>query len=140
MKNFYDLLAGRNAAEHSFSKRSFFNTPNKSFGDLKIDISFEQSQPHMAQCGIDVRFADRAMTTQLFENVLKFVRKLGKHDDKKLNIAPRHFPGGASVSHAGELIRAIARNYFLGVGTGKVVPPALPSSIPKVQCASTFFP
>jgi hypothetical protein len=32
------------------------------------------------------------MTTQLFENVLKFVRKLGKHDDKKLNIAPRHFP------------------------------------------------
>src|SRR4029450_8444271 len=91
MKNFYDLLAGCNAAEHSFSKRSFFNTPNESFGDLKIDISFEQSQPHMAQCGIDVRFADRAMTTQLFANVLKFVRKLGKHDDKKLNIAPRHF-------------------------------------------------
>src|SRR6266513_541823 len=81
MKDFYDLLPGRNAAKHGFSERLFFDASNESFGDLKIDIGFKQSQPHMAQRGIDVRFTDGAVTTQLFENVLKFVRELGKHGD-----------------------------------------------------------
>ena len=40
----------------------------------------------------------------------------------------------------GEYVLALARDYFLGVAMGEVAAPAAPSSIPKVQCASTFFP
>jgi hypothetical protein len=49
---------------------------------LKIDVGFEQSQAYLAQRGIDVRFADRTVPTQLFEDVLEFVRELRKHDAK----------------------------------------------------------
>ncbi len=73
MENFDDLLTGRNAAKNSFSKRFLFDARNESLGDLKIDVGFEQSQTYLAQRGIDVRFVDRAVSTQLFEDVLKFV-------------------------------------------------------------------
>src|SRR4030095_1188558 len=111
MKNFDDLLAGRNAAEHGFAKRFFFDACNESFGDLKLDITLEQSQPHMAQRGIDVRFTDRAVSTQLLENILKFVRKLGEHDGKKLGGAARHF----WIMHAFRMLPSAStqsRDYF----------------------------
>jgi hypothetical protein len=50
---------------------------------LKIDVGFEQSQAYLAQRGIDVRFVDRAVSTQLFEDVLEFVSELGEHNAKR---------------------------------------------------------
>jgi hypothetical protein len=82
VENFDDLLTGRNAAKNGFSKRLLFDARNESLGDLKIDVGFEQSQAYLAQRGIDVRFTDRTVPTQLFEDVLEFVRKLRKHDAK----------------------------------------------------------
>src|SRR5919204_3772838 len=139
MKNFYDLLAGRNAAKYGFSKRLFFDTCNELFGDLKIDISFEQSQPHLTQRGVDVRFADRAVSPQLFENILKFVGELGKHNrDCAFRVMKRGFSNSEAFGvNKSPLLETAA--YFLGVAIGEV-PLAAPSSIPKVQCVSTFFP
>ena len=87
MENFDDLLTGRNAAKNGLSNRFLFDARNESLGDLKIDIGVKQSEAYMAQRGIDVRFANRAVSTQLFEDVLKFVRELRKHDAKKLEVA-----------------------------------------------------
>ena len=47
-------------------------------GDLKIDIGFEQRQANLAQRGVDVRLVDHAMSTKLFEDVLKFVARVVK--------------------------------------------------------------
>src|SRR5215471_3511579 len=80
VKNFDDLLTRRNAAKHSFAERFFFYTGNEFSGDLKIDIRFKQRHAYLAQRGIDVRLADDAMPTKIFENLLKFVAKLCKHD------------------------------------------------------------
>src|SRR5262245_4076782 len=79
VENFYDLLTRRNAAKHSFPERFFFYAGNEFSGDLKIDIRFKQRHAHLAQRGIDVRLADDAMPTEIFENLLKFVAKLWKH-------------------------------------------------------------
>src|SRR4030095_11513564 len=57
---------------------------------------------------------------------------------KKLGGAARQF----WITHAYRMLSsasAQSRDYFLGVGMGDVAAPAAPS-IPKVQCASTFFP
>ena len=63
MENFYDLLTRRNAAKNGFAKRFLFNAANEFFGDLKVDVGFEQSETHLPQRGIDIRLADRAVTT-----------------------------------------------------------------------------
>src|SRR5436190_4111732 len=70
MENFHDLLPGRDAAKDRFPERLFPHAANEVLRDLKIDVSLEQSQANLAQRGVDVRFADRAVATQLFENVL----------------------------------------------------------------------
>ena len=79
MKNFYDLLTRRNAAKDTFAKRFLFYARNKFSGDLKINICLEQRHPNLAQRSVDVRFADNAVPTEIFENLLKFVAKLRKH-------------------------------------------------------------
>ena len=79
MKNFYDLLTRRNAAKYTFAKRLFFYASNEFSGDLKINIRFEQRHPNLAQRSVDVRFADNAVSTEVFENLLKLVAKLRKH-------------------------------------------------------------
>jgi hypothetical protein len=69
---------------------------------LKIDVGFEQSQAYLAQRGIDVRFADRTVPTQLFEDVLEFVRELRKHDAKKLCVAAHDRHGAHTSLRSGE--------------------------------------
>ena len=64
----------------AFAKRFLFYARNKFSGDLKIDICFEQRHPNLAQRSVDVRFADNAVPTEVFENLLKFVAKLRKHE------------------------------------------------------------
>src|SRR5262252_2596541 len=147
MENLNDLLAGCDAAKNSFSKRLLFNAGDEFFGDLKIDIGFEQSQSHLSQRGVDVRFADRAVSTQVSEDILKFVGELRKHNQIK---GPKYAtlvaqPNGAKSSrgrarpHAGtRAAPESSRDHFLGVAAG-AAPPAVPSSIPKVQCVSTFL-
>ena len=48
IKNFDDLLAGRNAAQYFFAKRFRFDPGNEIFRDLKIDIAFHQGEPHLS--------------------------------------------------------------------------------------------
>ncbi len=73
MKNFHDLLAGRNAAQHFLAQRFFFYARDKILRDLEIDVGFEQREPDLSQRIVDVCFADRAMAAQIFEDVLKLV-------------------------------------------------------------------
>src|SRR5207245_577668 len=80
VENLYDLLSGRNTANNCFTQRFFLNTRNEFPGDLKIDIRFEQRQAHLAQRCVDIRLADYAMPSELFENFLKLVAKLWKHN------------------------------------------------------------
>ena len=79
MKNFYDLLTGRDAAENSFAERFFFYPRDEFSGDLKIYISFEEREAHLTQRSVHVGFADNAVPTQVLENFLKLVAKLWKH-------------------------------------------------------------
>src|SRR6266542_3828152 len=80
VENLYDLLSGCNTANNWFTQRFFLNTRNEFPGDLKIDIRFEQRQAHLAQRCVDIRLADYAMPSELFENFLKLVAKLWKHN------------------------------------------------------------
>jgi hypothetical protein len=73
------------------------------------------------------------VSTQLFEDVLKFVRELRKHDAKKLDVVAHDARVAHTSLRGGEYVPALASDYFLGVGMGEVAPPAAPSSIPKVQ-------
>src|SRR5712692_1482141 len=54
IKNLNDLLTGRDAAQNGFAERFFFDARDEFFRNLKIDIGFEQSEPNLAQRGIDV--------------------------------------------------------------------------------------
>ena len=76
MENFYDLLTWCDAAKYCFPERLFFHAGNEFLRDLKIDVRLQQSQADMAQRGVDVRFADRAVAAQLFENVLQLIAEL----------------------------------------------------------------
>src|SRR5882724_1801917 len=95
------------------------------------------------QRSVDIRFADRAVATQLFENLLQLIAEFWKH--KLL----RNSKAGSSRPLLDDKFRRRSRDYlasrdgapdppyFFGVGAAA---PAAPSSIPNVQCASTFFP
>ena len=76
MENLNDLLAGRDAAQHLFAQRLFFDPGDEILRDLVIDIGFEQSEPHLTHRVADVRFADRTMPAQVLKDVLKFVAEL----------------------------------------------------------------
>src|SRR5262249_42248893 len=129
MENFYDLLSGRDAADNRFTQRLLLHAGDKFSGDLKIDIRFEQRQAHLAQSSVDIRLADNPMPTEIFENLLKLVAKLWKHNlITRSRRRDRQHPR-----------RTRSQNYLFGIG----VPAggaAAASSIPKVQCASTFLP
>ncbi len=73
MKYFNDLLAGRDATQHFFTQCFFFDPRDKVFCDLEIDIGFEQRETDLAQRIVNVRFADRPVTAQVLENVLKLI-------------------------------------------------------------------
>src|SRR5438067_11946293 len=115
VENFYDLLPWRNTANNCFTQRFLPDASNEFSCDLKIDIRFEQRQAHLTQSSVDIRFADNPMPTELFENFLKLVAKLWKH-----NVITRSRAAIASKRGA-----CAAQNYFFGVGAGgDVVPPA----------------
>src|SRR5205823_6546689 len=79
IKNFHDLLARSDAAQHGFAERLFFYAPDEIFGDLKIDIGFEQRKSDLPKRSVDVLFADFSVTAEIFENLLQFIAKLRKH-------------------------------------------------------------
>jgi hypothetical protein len=79
VKYFYDLLAGRYATQHFLAQCFFFNPRDKVFCDLEIDIGFEERETDLAQRIVNVRLADRPVTTQVLKNVLKLIAELGKH-------------------------------------------------------------
>ena len=74
VKDFNDLLPGRDAPQHLLSERPTFNPRDEILGNLKVNVGFEQRQSYLAQCIIDVALRDRAMTPEVFENILKFIR------------------------------------------------------------------
>jgi hypothetical protein len=44
-----------------------------------VDIGIEQSESNLAEGVRDIRFADLALATEVFENILKFIRESAKH-------------------------------------------------------------
>src|SRR5207247_6149368 len=137
----HEILSQLDTAKTSFAERYYFNSREESTSYLKIYISFEQCQAHLTQRGVDISFAERAVPTQLFEDILKLVAELWKHDLKVLRGASGvgAFPSAQSGSKAAAPWK---RAYLFGVAIGFAAgaPPVAPSSIPNVQCASTFFP
>ena len=93
MKNFNNLLPGRDTSEHFFAERLLLDAGDELLRDLEIDVGFEQGKAHLAQSIVNVRFADRAVTAKVLEDVLKLVAELRKHG--ALN------PGSARASRAG---------------------------------------
>src|SRR5262249_12217886 len=79
MKNLNDLLAGRDTAQDFLTQRFFLYPRDKTFRDLEIDIRFEQCKADLAKRVVNVRLADRAVTAQILEDVLKFIAELRKH-------------------------------------------------------------
>src|SRR5436190_2479185 len=162
MEDFDDLLTWCDAAKDCFPECLFLHTGDEFLGDLKIDISLQECEANLAQRGVDVRFADRAVATQLFENVLELIAELRKHNVSSLGDYTR-LACGRSHSRDRELFykdcfretpkpargtRALpgssSLNYFFAVGAGfagaGAGAPAAAASMPKVQCASTFLP
>ena len=88
VKNFHDLLTRRNAAKYTFAKRFLFYASNEFSGDLKVNICLKQRHANLTQCSVDVRLADNAVSTEVFENLLKSIAKLGKHEYGCPPIAP----------------------------------------------------
>src|SRR5205085_11025032 len=80
IKDLNDLLSGRDAPQHGFAERFFFDPDDEFFGYFKINIGFEQSQPHLTERGIDIDFADRSVTAKILEDLLQFVAQLRKHN------------------------------------------------------------
>ena len=64
-----------------------FTRATKALRDLVIDIGLEEREPHLAHGVADVRLADRAVSAQILENILKLVAELGKHDSLGEEIA-----------------------------------------------------
>src|SRR5438876_12025363 len=81
MKNLNDLLTGRDAPQHLLAERFFSDARDEVLGNLKIDIRLEEREPNLPQRIIDVRFADRAVSTQVLEDVLQLVAELRKHNE-----------------------------------------------------------
>ena len=73
MKDFYNLLPGRNATQDSFSDCFVPDSRDELLRDLKIDICFKQSQAHLSQCAVHIGLADRAVPAEIFEDLLQFV-------------------------------------------------------------------
>ena len=120
MKNLNDLLAGRDAAQHFLAQRFFFDARDEILGDLKINIRFQQREPHLPHRIIDVRLADRAMPAQILEDVLKLIAELRKHNEISVPPAPLIFsssslapeqagPPAAAVLMAGPMQSAAER-------------------------------
>ena len=80
VENLNDLLARRNASEHRFAKRFFFDSGDEFFGDVKIDIGFEQRETNLAQRGIDVLLVDFSVTAEILKDLLQLVAQLRKHE------------------------------------------------------------
>src|SRR4029077_1604186 len=153
-----DLLAGCDATQHFLAQRLFFDPRDKVFCNLEIDICFEQRETDLAQCIINVRLADRPVTAQILENVLKLIAELGKHGSIQFAVARR-----SGVAHASRVLVLASRPkqssdkvresetralpggftgafYFFGVGEADAAAGEPTSSTAKVQCVSTFFP
>ncbi len=101
IKNLNDLLTGRDATQHGFAKCFFLDPGNEFFCDLKIDISLEQRQPHLAERGVDVHLADRPVAAKILKDLLQLVTQLRKH--LVLGFWRAHAP-----SRAGDRASAIA--------------------------------
>ena len=79
VKNFYDLLAGRHAAENGFAEGLLLDLGYEILRDLEVDIGIEQRESNLAEGVRDIRFADLALAAEVFENILKFIRESTKH-------------------------------------------------------------
>ena len=78
VENLNDLLAWRDAAQNGFAERFVFDARDESLRDFKIDIGFEQREADLSQRGVDIRFADFSVATEIFEDLLQLVTELRK--------------------------------------------------------------
>jgi hypothetical protein len=76
-----DRRRGAALARHKrFLQRLVFNFGDEVFGDLKMNVGFQQGQPNLTESIIDISLRDTAMTPEVLEDVLKFIGKLREHD------------------------------------------------------------
>ena len=114
VKNLNDLLTGRDAAQHGFAQRFFFDACDEVLRDLKIDVGFEQRQPHLAQRGVDVLLADFSVTAEVLKDLLQFVAQLRKHS------LPTTRAKGAVISSALQLEMSMLRRRYRRFRTSNV--------------------
>ena len=74
IKDFNNLLARRDAPQHFLAERPVLDSRDEILGNLKVNVGFQQCQPNLAQRVIDVALRDRAMTPEVFKNILKLIR------------------------------------------------------------------
>ena len=74
MEDFDDLLTGV-TLEHLLAHGFVFNASNKLLGDSEVNVGLEQGQANFAKGVGHVLFADATMPAEIFEDLLKFVRK-----------------------------------------------------------------
>ena len=79
MENFHDLLAGTDAAQNGLAQGLLFDSYYKILRHLEVDICIQQGESNFAEGVCDIRLTDLALTTEIFENVLKFIGESGKH-------------------------------------------------------------
>src|SRR4029453_7972852 len=138
VENFYDLLPGCDAAKHGFPQRLFLYLGNEFLCDLKIDIRFQQREAHLTQRGVDIRFANRAVAAQLFENLLQLVAELWKHRIRRVASKNGRFP---KLPTAVKETAAPLRYRFISSVLAPLAFPPLPrplrfrkSSAPRLFC------
>jgi len=79
VKNFDDLLAGSDAAQNFLAQRLLLDPRDEILRHVEMHIGLLQRHAHLAHRIGNVLFADAAMATEVFEDVLEFVGKSGKH-------------------------------------------------------------
>jgi hypothetical protein len=79
VEDFDDLLPGSDTPQHLLAQSFVFDPSNELLGDSEVNVSLEQGHANFAESVGYVLFADAAVPTEIFEDLLKFVRKTGKH-------------------------------------------------------------
>ena len=137
MKNLNDLLTGRNAAHDFLAQRFLLNARDEILGDLEIDVRLQQREPHLPHRIIDVRLADRSVTTEILEDVLQLVAELRKHDESLTARCAVIVPSSSAGRLGSRLLVEPLRPERQVQPAGAA---AVPSSILNVQCVSIFLP
>src|SRR4029079_3735277 len=75
----HDHLAGRHRLHHFDADGLFLDAFNERARHIERDVRLEQCTAHLAQCGVDARFAEWAAAGEAVENAAQFFRQRVEH-------------------------------------------------------------